>query len=361
MRLLAKDPADRFADATAVLAALSDDAIHWAPASAAGTGARAASSGTAPPPFAVPLGSPLPPPMAGPAMPLNGDFRFVGLGLRDPADHSPIDPGSRRGRRDQRRLERAIRRGEVIDTDPRAQRIRKFRGLVVSMGCTMVFLSALSLITSPDYFWAIWPILPMTMVIGQAAGRLWADGISPLAAFGSRAREELARGRLSSAKSNAISPAGTDAAAVSAVDLAPLSVLAGPYGGLVRRAALDRDRIRDLVTQLSGRDLALVPNARVTADALAEQVGGLASALHGIDVETPEVQRAALADRRSTLHQQLERASLLLQTLYLDLLRLRMSDASSGADGVASVTEQASALSRDIGYLLGAADELRKL
>jgi serine/threonine-protein kinase len=56
---------------------------------------------------------------------------------------------------------------------------------------------------------------------------------------------------------------------------------------------------------------------------------------------------------------QLDRAALLLQTLYLDLLRLRMSDA--GADGFSSATEQASALSRDIGYVLGAADELRAI
>jgi hypothetical protein len=56
---------------------------------------------------------------------------------------------------------------------------------------------------------------------------------------------------------------------------------------------------------------------------------------------------------------QMDRAAMLLQTLYLDVLRLRMSGA--GAEGVAGITEQASALSRDIGYAVGAADELRAL
>ena len=104
-----------------------------------------------------------------------------------------------------------------------------------------------------------------------------------------------------------------------------------------------------------------MPNAATTADGLAEQVGALAAALHRIDVETPPEQRPSLADHRTALSAQLERAGILLQTLYFDLVRLRVSDAGSGADGVAGVTEQATALSRDIGYVLGAADELRSL
>ena len=52
---------------------------------------------------------------------------------------------------------------------------------------------------------------------------------------------------------------------------------------------------------------------------------------------------------------QLERASLVLQNLALDLLRLR----SLGVDTVTSATEQGRALSDNIGYALAAAEELR--
>jgi hypothetical protein len=44
-----------------------------------------------------------------------------------------------------------------------------------------------------------------------------------------------------------------------------------------------------------------------------------------------------------------------LQNLALDLLRLR----SQGVDTVTSATEQARALSQEIGYALSAAEELR--
>jgi serine/threonine-protein kinase len=84
-------------------------------------------------------------------------------------------------------------------------------------------------------------------------------------------------------------------------------------------------------------------------------------ALHRIDVEMPVAQQPALAERRDEMVAQLDRAGLTLQTLYLDLLRLRMSDSGSAADTLATATEQASALSRDIGYVLGAADELRSI
>lgn len=105
----------------------------------------------------------------------------------------------------------------------------------------------------------------------------------------------------------------------------------------------------------------MAPNARTAADGLADQVGGLAMALHRINVETPAAQQPALAERRDEMVAQLDRAGLTLQTLYLDLLRLRMSDAGVSADTLSTATEQASALSRDIGYVLGAADELRSI
>ena len=366
MRLLAKAANDRFPDANALGRALDAEAANPdapvaaaappisrpvslsfptpKPAAPVASGQIPRSSATASRPYGQ-----LPPPPYVPELP---------PGLGDAGGMVVTGHDEFRSRREQKRLERAMRRGDVIDIDPRLAIIRGFRGQLVGTVGTMAFLSALSLITSPDYFWAIWPILPMSLTLVGGFGRLWRHGIPVREVFSKETSEALsqaARQRHLGAGARPI-PDGP-----SASRLAPSAVLDGPYGGAVRRATIDRDRVRGLVAELDKKDQALVPNARVTADGLADQVAALAAALHRIDIETPTDQQAALAERRSALLAQLERAGILLQTLYLDLVRLRVSDAGSGADGVAGVTEQASALSRDIGYLLGAAAELREL
>jgi serine/threonine-protein kinase len=200
------------------------------------------------------------------------------------------------------------------------------------------------------------------LAIFLAYGGLWKDHISLRDVFTPPSPAPAATPLQSAVGTPpAVGAASVPETVPSASSLATPAVLAGPFGAVVRRAALDRDRIHDIVTGLDKRDREQVPNAEATAKGLAGQVGALAAALHRIDVDTPPAQRAALANHREELANQLDRASIMLQTLYLDLVRFRVSNASSGADGVAGVTEQASALSRDIGYLLGAADELRAL
>jgi serine/threonine protein kinase len=286
----------------------------------------------------------------------------------------------RRKREELRDRLRHERRDGFLDSDPRIVKIRKFRSMVVSYGGTMVFLAGINLLTSPSFPWCLFPILGMGLSLHKAAGRLWAEGVSMSDVFGKRAREALAHGVMpptSSLYAGGAAPAPefpagypvgaatqdtADALAnASASRLAPPAILAGPYGAAVRRAALDRDRIHDLVDHLDAARREMAPNARTAADGLADQVGGLAMALHRIDVETPAAQQPALAERRDEMVAQLDRAGLTLQTLYLDLLRLRMSDAGASADTLSTATEQASALSRDIGYVLGAADELRSI
>jgi serine/threonine-protein kinase len=75
-------------------------------------------------------------------------------------------------------------------------------------------------------------------------------------------------------------------------------------------------------------------------------------------------QRASLhdlLDRRRALANQLESASLALQNLKLDLLKLRSAGVGSALEDVTSATREARALSRDIGHLLDAAEDVRKL
>src|SRR6185295_4678591 len=70
---------------------------------------------------------------------------------------------------------------------------------------------------------------------------------------------------------------------------------------------------------------------------------------------------AELVASRAKLLEQYESAGILLQNLSLDLLKVRSSGLDSALGGIASATQEARALSREIGYVLNAADELRDL
>jgi serine/threonine protein kinase len=366
MRLLAKSPDDRFADADAFLRALDAPAPEAVPPTSPPRGAP-----SPPQPFSVPSPPPYsatgprfaPPPTYAPPPAFTAPSAYASppspFGYGNPGPVAPAPP-ARLSRKERRELRRGKKEeNEIHASDPRDVKIHKFRAGAVEKVGVAIFLSLMSVVTSPHFFWAIFPDLALGLWLFRSAGRLWADGITMREVFAQRRYDALAP----LASTPGLTPPMTSGTSFvpSASLLAPPSVLAGPHGGAVRRAALDRDRIHDIVVNLDRHDRSLVPNADATAKGLAEQVGALASAMHRIDVETPPDQRLALGERRQALAAQLDRASILLQTLYLDLVRLRVSNASSGVDGVAGVTEQATALSRDIGYLLGAADELRAL
>jgi serine/threonine-protein kinase len=138
----------------------------------------------------------------------------------------------------------------------------------------------------------------------------------------------------------------------------------------------------------------MIPDVTRTVDALAQRVGALATTLHRLDADVsgaslgaldarigalvtePETserdrrlsllqrQRASLHDlleRRRSLANQLESAGLMLQNLKLDLLKLRSSGIGSAIEDVTSATQEARALSRDIGHVIEAADDLKKI
>ena len=160
---------------------------------------------------------------------------------------------------------------------------------------------------------------------------------------------------------------------------------------LLRDAVEDRVTVRETLAKLSPEDRALLPVADVmpTVDGLVERVADLAArlerfptdanpaALAALDARlaapappTPEGertrqllerQRASLADlveRRAGLEAKLESARAALRNVRLDLLKLR--DDGVGALAQASTaTQEARALSRDIGHALAAAAEAR--
>ena len=175
----------------------------------------------------------------------------------------------------------------------------------------------------------------------------------------------------------------------------PREVVDGPYGGVLREAAEARATILDVLGTLSAADRQMLPEIRPTVDALDERIRSLAQALHQLDSDASPAaiarlaerirgaeasptdapdrgrklellarQRATLndlAERRGSVAQQLESAVLVLQTMKLDLLKLRSSGLETKLDATTGATQEARALSSDIGRVLDAANEVRKL
>ncbi|HEU4995674.1 MAG TPA: serine/threonine-protein kinase [Gemmatimonadaceae bacterium] len=176
--------------------------------------------------------------------------------------------------------------------------------------------------------------------------------------------------------------------------LAPREILDSRWGTAIRRAAEDRTAILDIVAKLSKADRALLPDVAPTTDALVERVAHLAQLLYRLDqgvdtrliqeidarIATVELdgeptegerrlallrrQRDTLEElkrRRVTLVRQLDSAGLALGNLRLDLIKLRSSGLQSALSDVSSATQEARALSREIGLVLDAAAEVRTL
>jgi serine/threonine protein kinase len=176
--------------------------------------------------------------------------------------------------------------------------------------------------------------------------------------------------------------------------LAPREVLDSPHGSAIRRAAEERAAILDIVASLSKPDRALLPDLAPTVNSLVERVAHLAQALHRLDQsidprliqeldariaeveserDAPEGERRLallrrqrgtleeLVQRRGTLARQLDNAGLALGSLRLDLIKLRSSGLQSALSDVSTATQEARALSREIGAALEAAAEVRGL
>ena len=170
----------------------------------------------------------------------------------------------------------------------------------------------------------------------------------------------------------------------------------GPHGAAVREAAESKAVIFDVLAKLSDADRQMLPDIKPTVDTLVERVRSLAQSLHQLDqdasseaiskleariakarepggstaadgarrMELLERQLATLRDlagRRVAVAEQLESASVVLQTMRLDLLKLRSSGLDSRLDASTGATQEARALSTDIGRVIDAANEVRKL
>ena len=288
---------------------------------------------------------------------------------------------------------------ERYDERPLEDRVIAFRRSFVKFAVLTPMLLAVNIAMQVDFPWFFIPGGFMFLDALRKGGSIWSDGVGPLEAFkkGIRSKLRAQRGDYAHA-----APRGTTAVAQRAprspdelaAELAPAEVIAGGHGDAVRRAAADRAMMRDIISALRPVEREMIPDIGPTVDALAERVGALAMTLHRLDADVSGAslgaldariaslatepatadqerrlalltrQRSSLHDlleRRRSLANQLESAGLMLQNLKLDLLKLRSSGIGSSIEDNTSATQEARALSRDIGHVLAAAEDLKNI
>jgi hypothetical protein len=268
-------------------------------------------------------------------------------------------------------------------------RILRFRRRMISTGSVIAMLAGINMLTSPQFPWFLFPAIPMFIGLLKEWGNLWAEGIT----WG----QILKRPSSPALDAGGAAPRALPASAVDdeAAKVAPREVLAGSYGANVRSAVADRAAALATVATLAPSDRDLLPDVVPTVTALVERIVSLAQTLHHLDADCSpallgeletriavvEREPADAADRerrlsllkrqlasmqelgtrRARLKGQLDSAGLALQNLKYDLLKLRSSGVQSAIGDVNSATVEARALSREIGHVLEAADELRKI
>jgi serine/threonine-protein kinase len=386
-RALAKKPEDRWADATAFRDALSGarESAPYVERPAPEPPRQSRGWEVAGPVADFQLHRPSAPPM--PPMPAMPTWGTKSEWKRWRRDHKEWE-------QERRRRERAMRRhdsGAFETTRPVEERITSFRRKSIGAMGTVASLAVVNLVTNPHFFWFLIPGAFLTLGVLSQAGKLWADGV-PLSRL-------FSRGELppsSNAQAGALS-AARGASGDAALSLAPADVLAGAHGEAVRRAASDRAAVQETLARLAPEERDMIPDVGPTVEALAQRVGSLALTLHRLDADvggasvallearvkalraeagpepTPEQERrialldrqratiGELAERRGVLAAQMESASLALQNLRLDLLKLRSSGLGSAMSDVANATQEAKALSRDIGHAVEAVNEVKRL
>jgi hypothetical protein len=293
-------------------------------------------------------------------------------------------------------------RSRGADARPITQQVQSFRRWVETTAVLGSAAAASLAVAAPFH---VEPLAAVSALTG--VGALYAGagalrrGLS-LKRLGVRIRDAL-QGTWRQALGAANPSLAARALAEEVATLAAPEVLNGQYGPAVRRAAEDRAAVLEVLHKLPPADRAVVPDVAPTVNALVERVRLLAAALQRLDTDVSPAMVAALdariaegrreqaaatggtdlgaADRerrltllerqretlnellqrRAALHGQLESAGLALQNLRLDLVKLRSSGLGSSLTDLAHATQEARALSRDIGHLLDAAAEVRSM
>ncbi len=406
-KALAKGRGERWRDAEAFRVALSDDA----PVEPAPRRSQPATVGTIPGHISEQIDpierlrqhTPLPAP---PFPPLPKDWMF------NPTTREHGKEILRQWREEQRRWREGKGGGRVVrqefrdaaielkqmelanrhSPDERIARLR--RKLAGGLG-TIGFLAAINLITSPQFPWFLFPALGIFLGVANGFGGLWADGI-PLRDVFRRPVRPLHSGSdqpLRRIEARLPAPAASSVAEA-VLDSVPRDVLEGPHGRSIRDAYDARAQIRSVLARLGDGEKALLPEILPTVESLVERVRTLAAALHALDTEAssdalarlrvrvdetqampadaPERTRrlellerqfatlSDLAERRTALAQQMDHALMVLDTMKLDLMRLRSSGVESRLADQGPLTQEMRALARDVQRAAEAVEETKK-
>ncbi len=390
LRLLEKDPANRFREGGDVVAALDGAPVQSVDPSSYPRAAR--TEGIPGFPFSGPITRlkfpdlPLAPMMTGFAN-MAGNAELMEI----------------RTRHEARRLRKELReqrKEEKENAKPLPDRIRSFRRQLASYIGTSTFLFGINAVTQQGqhhFWWAFFPAMGMAMGLWSQIGGLWASGArmkdvfgGPFPAVPPSTQPPSSQSAMPSLTAPSISqPTDTDSPGVSR------EVIVGLRGNVLRQAINDRRTVRGIVERLSDTEKKMLPDVKGTSDGLYDRIASLATALHRLDGEigpdrlsglderiakleqstdsTSDKERmlrllrrqhdmlANLVQSRDSLSEQYESAGLLLQNLTLDLLKMRSSGLQSALEDVTSVTQEARSLSKEIGYVLAAADELREI
>ena len=385
-RALAKRPEDRWRSAAEFRDAIMDRSAHRAHPQVTDAEARGAQARVVPVPPPAPRT--FPPGYPEPAM-REAQRRIVPVppSLEDPPD------GLTRAERERWYRQRGIaqHRGRRVDApiespdDRIIGKIAKFRRSFLGYIGITFMLFVINAMAGGDP-WFIFPALGMMIALLFQLGSLWGDGVKLRDVFFGPVRRNASDLQHIPHAEVVRDPASSVAAR---------EILDGPHGQTVRKAVSSQRIVLDLLQRMTPKEREMLPrDLEATVKALVERVASLSTTLHRLDVdanggslgsldsrienlkrdpETPERERRLallerqrvtlrdLIERRSALMAQLESASLALETLKLDLVRFRSAGVASALEDVTSATREARAVSRDIGHLLEAQDELRRL
>ena len=231
----------------------------------------------------------------------------------------------------------------------------------------LAVLGVVNAVTTPFFPWIVFPAIGFSVSLANRLGGLWADGVRTVEIFGGKRDNppppRQIRGILPGEQ---LPRAAVHAERVRAELAEIMASLPAGDRQLIPDVmpTVDRlvERIRLLSVTISRLDAAVAPGAAVALDAriaLVEQQGG--------DPRTVALlkrQRDSLTDllaRRTVIRAQLESASLSLENLRLQLVKLRSAGIQSALENVTSATQEAHALAREIGHVLDAASEVRSL
>lgn len=287
---------------------------------------------------------------------------------------------------------------QVMEELPLERRIRNFKRSFWQAAGTLAVLIGVNVVFTPNVPWVL--IAAIVFLIGlirEGAG-LWADGVSLRELF-SRGplpyQSPVIRNDQARALADRSYRSARDEGRHRAIEAVSVSANAGPTERAMARARDHHRGIVETMRQLSPVDRELIPDVQPTIDALLEQVLVLGDALRRLEENVGatsmdevssrlaaieresdhtgewerkrdllERQRTSIKElqhRQADLRERFERATLLLENLRLDVLKLRSSGVASASEDVVGATQQARALSSDIRRALEAADEVKSI